>query len=165
MQPRDLGLLVLVHVLLPGQALILLPPEMAVVALVDGQTLVFQVGDGIRHGVQKVAVMADQQDGPLVALQKAFQPFGRRDVQVVGRLVQNQQVGPGQDDLRQGEPRLLAAGTRPDALAVVGRRKPQFFQHERDVRLVPVAACRFKRLAGVRIRLHRRFQGVIGGGG
>ncbi|OQA35035.1 MAG: hypothetical protein BWY57_00003 [Betaproteobacteria bacterium ADurb.Bin341] len=41
-----------------------------------------------------------------------FQPFDRGDVEMIGRLIKQQDFGRGHQRLRQGQPFLLAAGKR-----------------------------------------------------
>ena len=54
--------------------------------------------------------MADEQDGPLVLDQQRLEQFERLDVEVVGRLVQDQHVRRLGEQLRQQQPAPLAAG-------------------------------------------------------
>jgi hypothetical protein len=50
------------------------------------------------HVVEEGPVVADQQHGPLVVHQQAFQELQRLDVEVVGRLVEDQHVRrPGEE--------------------------------------------------------------------
>ena len=48
--------------------------------------------DSCCHTIQKVTVMRNHQDRSPELDQIFFQPFGHIEIQVVGRLVQNQQV-------------------------------------------------------------------------
>ena len=99
--------------------LFFLTTEVAVVAFVNRQFLVFDVSDGVGDGIQKIAVVGNQQYRSFVVFQKAFQPFGRSDIQVVRGFVKNQQIGAGEDDLSECQPCLLAAGAGADPFAVV----------------------------------------------
>ena len=78
-----------------------LPLERIVVAAIGFQLQLIDVQDDLRHHVQQAAVMADQQDGGGVGLQEALQPQGGFEVQMVGRLVEQQQVWLGRQ--RRGE--------------------------------------------------------------
>ncbi|MND87406.1 hypothetical protein D3C80_794060 [compost metagenome] len=63
-------------------------------ALVQGADLAaFQPVDGVGDAVQEGAVVADDQQGETGLDQLVFQQFDGQDVEVVGRLVQQQQVG------------------------------------------------------------------------
>ena len=67
------------------------------------------------YGVaQHVTVVTDQQNGAFVGLQGNFHGVAHVQVQVVGRLVQHQQIGPLPNHHGQGETRFLAAGERCD---------------------------------------------------
>jgi hypothetical protein len=73
----------------------------AVVAAIAGQLGVVNVERHIGHRVQKFPVVADHDHGACVALQPGFEPDQGVQVQVVGGLVQDQDVGgahqrPGQ---------------------------------------------------------------------
>ncbi len=68
-------------------------------------------GDGL---VEQLQVVRDEQHGTLVAAQVVHQPEGGWAVEVVGRLVQQQQIVRGEERAREGEPRLLAARERGD---------------------------------------------------
>ena len=70
--------------------------------------------DALHRVIQKRAVVRDDQRAALEAVQPVFQPFQRRDVQMVGRLVQDQQVRIVSSSARQAQPRFLPAGERPD---------------------------------------------------
>ena len=54
--------------------------------------------------------MGDQQDGVGVALQEALQPERRLEVEMVGRLVQQQQVGLGEEHGGERHAHAPAAG-------------------------------------------------------
>ena len=58
--------------------------------------------DACRHPVQKGAVVGDGDDAALELDQQALQPLNRVQVQVVGRLVQQQHIGLRHQRLRQG---------------------------------------------------------------
>ena len=64
--------------------------------------------------------MGDRHDGPRVVLQEALQPVDRLGVEVVGRLVEEQQVGVAEEQPGERHAALLAAGQGRD-IGVVGR--------------------------------------------
>ncbi len=84
-----------------------------------------QLPDLVHDLVEEVAVMAhdDHRDG--LPRQVALEPFGRGDVEVVGRLVQEHQVGAFQQQLGEHHPRLLAAGERRRGPVKLGSVKPR----------------------------------------
>ena len=65
---------------------------------------------------QQVAVVRDDDQRAVVVLQRLGQRLAHLDVEVVGRLVEQQQVGLLPHEQRQREPRLLAAGEAADRL-------------------------------------------------
>ena len=56
--------------------------------------------------------MADDDHRHGLAGQVAFEPFGRGDIEMVRRFVQEHQVGAFEQELGEHQPRLLAAGKR-----------------------------------------------------
>ena len=71
--------------------------EGVVVALIKRQLAVFEVQDRADGAVQKPAVVADDDDGVGIFRKIAFQPERAFEVEVVGRLVQKQQIGGGEE--------------------------------------------------------------------
>ena len=65
---------------------------------------------GPRQVLQEAPVMADQHEGRAQARQFAFEPFDRRQVEMVGRLVEQQDVGLRRQ--RAGERRAAALAAR-----------------------------------------------------
>ena len=70
--------------------------------------------DPLRHVVQEVPIVGDGEHRTRVRLEVAFQPLHRLRVQVVGRLVEQQQVGLLQQQLAQRDAAALAAGKDVD---------------------------------------------------
>ena len=62
-----------------------------------------------RQIFQEAAVMADQHQRAATGFQFAFQPFNGGDVQVIGRLIQQQDVGPGRQGAGQRRAPRFAA--------------------------------------------------------
>ena len=83
--------------------------EPVVVAGIKGQLAVFQMQNFPGHPVQQVAVVADQQHRARIISQIGFQPKGRLEIEMVGRLVQQQQVGFGEQQRRQRHAHAPAA--------------------------------------------------------
>ena len=83
---------------LPGLAL---DEEVIVVARVDVHTAPRQVRDGRDHAVEEVAVVGDEHHAALVRGEEALEPAERLEIQVVGRLVEQQEIGAEQEQARQ----------------------------------------------------------------
>ena len=68
----------------------------------------------VRCRAQQVTIVGDEYDGALVLLQRLRERIPHVDVEVVRRLVEQQQVRPLPDDQGQGQPGLLSARETPD---------------------------------------------------
>jgi hypothetical protein len=80
-----------------------------VVAVVVEEAAPHQLGGGGDHAVEHRAVVAHQDDGAGVGFQRVFEPVDALDVEVVGRLVEQQDVGLLEEEARQGRPHAPAA--------------------------------------------------------
>ena len=112
----------------------------AVVAGIERDLLHCQLRHAVHHVVHELAVVADHDDRAGVAAQETLQPFHAFQVQVVRGLVQQKDLGVADQQLRQRDAHLPAAG-------IVGRRTPHVLlaeseaeQDAADVRLQLVAA-------------------------
>src|SRR5262249_23081910 len=79
------------------------------VALVGVGVAGVELEDPLGHVVKEVPVVGDRDDGAGVLLQVLLQPLHALGVQVVGGLVEEQQVRLGQQQAAQRDPALLAA--------------------------------------------------------
>ena len=111
-----------------------------VVAGVGGHAAVFESGDMVDAGVHESAVVADDEHGAIVVGDKAAQPLDAFEVQVVGGLVQQQQVGVTQEELCQRNTHLPAAGELGARAFKVGDLEAQAGQDFAGVALELVAA-------------------------
>ena len=112
----------LVRLLLVGEARLLLLEPRRVVALPRDAVAAVELEDPAGHVVEEVAVVGDGDDGARVVAEEALEPRDRLGVEVVGRLVEQQQVGPLQQQAAQGDAPALAAGERRD-VGVAGRQR------------------------------------------
>ena len=94
--------------------------------------------------------MSHHQDGSPETDQILFQPLGHRIVQVVGRLVQYQDVRRRKKRIDQSHPLLLPAGHVVDTLFIICEFQP--VQHGLGIRLYGPA------VQFIHIALHRSFQ-------
>ena len=69
-----------------------MPEKALVVPLPMQQVTAVQLGDAGSHALQEAPVVGDQDQGPLESLQLLLQPFDGRQIEMVGRLVQQQQI-------------------------------------------------------------------------
>ena len=112
----------------------------AVVAGVGGHATVFESGDVVDAGVHEGAVVADDEHGAVVVGDKAAQPLDAFEVQVVGGLVEQQQVGVAQEELSKCDAHLPAARELGARALKVGDLKAQAGQDLASVALELVAA-------------------------
>ena len=110
LQLLDLGLLLLILALALFKAALLLHGVKAVVSGVKFRLAPLDLNDPVHHLVQEVAVVGHGEHGAFELLQILLQPLGGPQVQVVGGLVQQQDVRVLQNQAAQVHPGLLSAG-------------------------------------------------------
>ena len=93
-----------------------------------------------RESPQEVAVVGDEHERAVVRLQELLQPVDRGEVEVVGRLVEEQQVRLGREDPRQLGAHAPSAGERPERLRELVRREAEASERDLDARLDVVSA-------------------------
>ena len=101
-------------------------------AVVAGVAPNRQIGDVPRRfadAVQKLAVVRDHQHGRRLALQPRFEPDDRIQVEVIGRLVEQQQIGRTQERARQRQSIAPSAGERAHRTRAVGFCETEAVQH------------------------------------
>ena len=106
--------------LLAGEAGELLLEPARVVALEREAAAVVELEDPLGDVVEEVAVVGDRDDRARVLLEEPFEPLDRLGVEVVGRLVEEEQVRVAEQEPGERDPALLAAGQGRD-VGVVGR--------------------------------------------
>jgi hypothetical protein len=123
-------------------ALRLLRDELRVVALVARRDAELGLDDLGAEPVEELAVVRDDDHGHVAGAlaQVGLEPLDRAQVEVVGRLVEEQQVGVLQQDLPQAHTHLPAARVRRHEAVVVVGAEPELGHHlvdllveERDV--------------------------------
>ena len=93
-----------------AELLFLLQHILGEVAGVGAQNAPIQLHDAGGDAVQKAAVMGDRDHAALEGNQQLFQPLDGVQVQVVGRLVEQQDIGAGHQSLGQRHALAGAAG-------------------------------------------------------
>ena len=104
----------------PQQLGLLFEPR-GVVALERQAPAAFELQNPLGDVVEEVAVVGDDDDRARIVAERLFEPLDRLGVEMVGGLVQQQQVGLFQQGHAQGHPPPLAAGKLADR-GVVGRQ-------------------------------------------
>ncbi len=106
--------------------------EVAVVARILVQATAIQFDDGIAHSFEKIAVVGDHEDGAIGAGQVLFEPFDHVEIEVVGRLVEDEQLGLLDEQACQGQPFALTARQGAEWLRQVGNvQSEEHFFHAR----------------------------------
>ena len=139
----------------PRVALLALAVIRAVVAPERGQATVAELPDARHRGVEERPVVRGDEERPGPAPEVLLEPLQGVEVQVVRRLVEQQQVRIGDDQAGQRGARLLAAGQRGRRLGplVAGEAEPG--QRRVDALVERVAAEDLEPVLQVRVgRLH-----------
>ena len=102
-----------------------------VVAFVGNAAAAVELENPAGDIVEEVAVVGDDQHGALVGAQVLFQPRGGLGVEMVGRLVEQQQVRLGQQQLAQRHAAALAARKLGTSASFGGQ--PQRFHRHLDL--------------------------------
>ena len=121
-------------------ALLPLLHVMGVIAPVLLETGAAHLPDAIDYRVQEVAVVADDEQRAVPRGQRALQPLDGLDVQMVGRLVQDEQVGTLQEQTGQEGARLLPAAEMGQRDVPIGAAEAQALQRLADAHFVVIAA-------------------------
>ncbi len=93
-----------------------------------------------RHGLEEPAVVRDEDHGGVERVELALEPLEVRDVEVVRRLVEEEQVGVAAERARERGARQLAAGERPQRTVEIVVREAEPAQDGRGVVAPAVAA-------------------------
>ena len=125
LQVGALDLFLLVRDLLLAKVLGTLALEAGVIADIKLRTAVVQMKDVACHAVEELAVVADQHQHAGVFQQPLLQPQHRVQVEVVGGLVEQQQVAGRHQRARQIEPGAPAAGKSGHRARMGFRREAQ----------------------------------------
>ena len=100
--------------MLAGQPLLPEPDIFGVIAVVGGQLSPVHLPDAPAEPVQKIPIVGNDEKRALIGAQVILQPAQGLKIQVVGGLVQDQQVGLLQQELCNGQTGLLAAAELVD---------------------------------------------------
>ncbi len=162
LQMGDLPLLLHVGRLLQRELLRALPLELRIVAGVGLELPRVEVDDPVDHAVEKIAVVRDEQQRSRIAREPVLEPQHGVEIEVIGGLVEQQEVRAAHQGLREIEPHSPAA-REPGDRTLVGRcGKPEPREQCRGARSCRVAADFVVAVMKVRERL--ALSGRIGGG-
>ena len=158
---RDRRRLPLVGGVEPLVPLLALDDVFVVAARVDDHLAGFHLDDVATDRAQKVAIVRDQHErlGPLA--QPLLEVLGGLDVEVVGRLVEEQQIRLLEQHLGQLEAAALAARERVDRALEIGRREAEILRQRLDPDLERVAAFARVALLQLAVALERLLVGEV----
>ena len=110
LQPLALRLLLLGELEVERLALAALALERRVAAAVERQLAAVEVQDPIDRIVEQVAVVADDDHGARIARQMVLEPQRAFEVEIVGGLVEQQEIGLGEQHGGERHAHAPAAG-------------------------------------------------------
>ncbi|MCY1514172.1 hypothetical protein D9M68_487010 [compost metagenome] len=84
--------------------------ERRIVARITLELAFVDVDDDVHYAIQEIAVVGDHDERARIALEPVFEPDNGIEVQVIGGLVQQQQVGRAHQRLRQVQAHPPSAG-------------------------------------------------------
>ena len=140
LEPLLFGQLVLVVLELLLAAAFALDRVVGIVAVVEIAGTVVDLDHAVAALVDEPAVMGNDHDRTAVGLKVISQPVDRVHIQVVGRLVEQQDVGLFQNDAREVDARLLAAREQGEPLRAHALRDIQTVAHAIDLKIAVVPA-------------------------
>ena len=113
-----------------------------VVGVVLGDLAQRQVGDVRDDGVEEVAIVRNQDHRVRIGDEVFLEPVARVEIEMVGRLVEQQQIGLAQQQLRKRQAHLPAAGQMIGQLLLRVGLEAQPAQHGRHLELDLIAVRR-----------------------
>ena len=102
-----------------------------VVAVVDIEALVPDLDGAVDGDVEEVAVVGDEDVTEGVGAEVLLEPVAAFEVEVVGGLVEEEEIWFGEEELGEGDAHLPAAGE------LIGVARPVIFVKPRPVRTAP----------------------------
>ena len=157
LQMRDLTLLLAAQCALLGHALGAQALELRVVAGIERGRALREMQRVGRDGIEEIAVVRDHQHRARIADQPGLQPQHGIEIEVVGRFVEQQDVGAAEQRAGKVQPHAPAAGElghrarlvrRLESQAVQQLRRPRAAPHSRRWRRASRAARRGARRRG-----------------
>src|ERR1700738_787022 len=96
----------------PSRSVVLALPLRVWALEVLDRRVVLEVPQTRRHFINQVVIVRYQQHRALVTLQRDVERVDRFQIEMVRRLIKDEDVGLGENELAERQPRLLAAGER-----------------------------------------------------
>src|SRR5262245_4629962 len=109
---RDLFVLLLLRLSQPIQHRIALRDVLAVIADVIRQLPEVEIRDARDDGIEKIAVVRDEDDRIRIRAEIFLEPVARLEIEMVGRFVQQEQIWTPKQQLGERDAHLPSAGER-----------------------------------------------------
>ena len=146
------------------EVVLALPEVAGVVGGVGGDAAVLHGGHMRDAGVHERPVVGDEKDRAVVAREELLEPADALEVEVVGRLVEQQQVGVAQQQLRERDAHLPAAREVAGGLVEVLDGEAETREDLPGARLELVAAEALEAVLRRAVALEQAVELVSGGG-
>src|SRR5688572_23365652 len=134
---------------------------LAVVAGVTVENAIFELQDRTGNGVEEVAVVRDDEDGAPRPLDEVLQPLYGAQIEVVGRLIEEDEIRLLHQQAGQGDAALLAARERAHRTLPVLGGETQRRDGRGRPRAVLVAAVPLELALKPAIAFHERVRWVV----
>ncbi len=141
-----------------GALLFLLFLFFEVVGIAPGKTLhraAINFDDATGHTIQKVAVVRDEQERARVLREVGFKPRHGINIEMIGRLIEDQQIRAHDERMGQGDAFALTAGERRHLGS--GVIDAELGQHHLGVRLQVPTTSRFELMGEIRDATEQHF--------
>ena len=135
------------------QVVLALPQVARVGARIGVEALVLERGHVAHAGVHEGAVVAHEQDRPRIGGQESLEPLDALEVKVVGGLVEQEQVGVAQQELRERDAHLPASREVDGALVEVVHGKAEAGQDRAGPALELVSPQALEAVLGLAVAL------------
>ena len=162
LDPRDLLVLVALGLAQALEHRVALLDVLAVVADVVGQRAQVEVGDAGDDRVEEVAIVRDEDHRVRVGREVFLEPVARVEIEMVGRLVEQEQPGPAEQQLGQRDAHLPAARERLGRLGEVVLAEAEAAQHGGDAQVDAVAVVAAEALLQLGVADQHRFVLALG---
>ncbi len=153
-EPLDVALLDLEHLLLAQEFLAFFELVFGIVADVEGEFAVFELGDFFGDDVEEVAVVGDDDDGTGVVGDEFFEKFFALEVEMVVRFVEEEELGLFDEELGETDEFLLSAGEGGEGKRIIFFAKAETAQGGTDAVVEIESAFFFKFLHEARVAVH-----------
>jgi hypothetical protein len=128
----------------------------AVVADVVGERAQRQIGDAGHDRIQEKPIVRDEDHRVGIRVQILFQPVARFEIEMVGRLVEQQQIGLAEEQLRQRDAHLPSTGEPLRRPLEIGRFEAEPAEHRRGPQFDAVAVAQAELILEIAVAMEHR---------